>query len=324
MDWDDVRLFLAVTRNVTLVQASARLGTSHSTVSRRLAALQARIKVPLFDRSRGGYARTEAGEAFYESALRMEAEFLGLTRTLAGRDALDAQTVQVSVPDVLANHLAPHLAAFRRREPRIRLEIGVDNSPVDLDRREADIVLRASRGPQPHLVGTRVGQTAWAVYAARSRRPRTVDDADLPWIGYAKSLAALPVAQWMREHVPEERIALRTDSSVAAEAYARAGLGAACLWCLAGDRDRQLVRLTPPLPDVASDLWLLTHPDLSRSERVGGFDLSSPAPCAPTTQPAGGQAKSKPTRHAASGTRTFCSVPGKVDDWEGVSRCPPC
>jgi DNA-binding transcriptional LysR family regulator len=268
MNWDDVRLFLAVARSETLTRASASLDVSHSTVSRRLSALEAKINVALFDHSVSGYSRTEAGEAFYESALRMEEEFLRLTRTLAGRDALDEQTVQVSVPDVLANHLAPHLAAFRRRVPHIRLEISVENAPVDLNRREADIVLRASREPEQHLVGTRVGQTAWAVYVARPRKRTTVADADLAWIGYGRTLASLPVVAWMREHVPEERIALRTDSSVAAEAYARAGLGAACLWCLAGDRDRQLVRLTPPLPGVASDLWLLTHPDLRRSQRI--------------------------------------------------------
>jgi DNA-binding transcriptional LysR family regulator len=269
MEWDDVRLFLAVARSGTLLQASARLGTSHSTVSRRLAALEARLKVALFDRSLGGYARTEAGAAVYESALRMEEEFLKLKRTLAGRDALDAQTVRLSAPDVLANHLAPHLVALRRREPQIRLEIAAENSTVDLDRMEADLALRASRRPQEHLVGTRVGQTAWAVYVARSPRGRSVDDEDLPWIGYDKSLASLPVAQWLREHVPEERIALRTSSTIAAQAFVRAGLGAACLWCLAGDRDPQLVRLTPPLPAVASDLWLLIHPDLRRSQRVG-------------------------------------------------------
>jgi DNA-binding transcriptional LysR family regulator len=268
MDWDDVKLFLAVARSETLLRAAARLGVSHSTVSRRLAALQSSITVPLFDGSATGYCLTDEGEALYQSALRMEEEFLGLTRNLAGRDALDARTVQVSAPDVLATNLAPHIATFRQREPAIRLEIGADNSPVDLDRSEADIVLRASREPQGHLFGTRVGKTAWAVYVAKSQKRHSVDDANLPWIGYSKALASLPVAQWMRDHVPEERIVLRTNSSVAAEVYVRAGLGAACLWCLAGDRDRHLVRLTPPLPDVASDLWLLIHPDLRRSQRI--------------------------------------------------------
>jgi len=72
----------------------------------------------------------------------------------------------------------------------------------------------------------------------------------------------------MREHVPAERVAFRTNSTLAAQAYARAGMGAACLWCLAGDSDPELVRLTEPLRDVASDLWLLIHPDLKRTKSV--------------------------------------------------------
>jgi DNA-binding transcriptional LysR family regulator len=268
MEWDDVRVFLAVARSKTLVEASSRLGTSHSTVSRRLAALAARIRLPLFDAA-AGYALTEAGTALYDRAIRMEAEFLGATRMLAGRDALDDVMVHVTAPDVLASHLAPYLAALRRSEPRLRLEIAVENATVDLDRMEADIALRASRGPDGHLVGTRIGQTAWAVYVARSRGRCAVDDEDLPWIGYSGALASLPISQWMRDRVPEQRVLLRTSSTVAAEAYARGGLGAACLWCLAGDRDRQLIRLTPPLGDVASDLWLLTHSDLRRSRRIG-------------------------------------------------------
>ena len=199
----------------------------------------------------------------------MEAEFLGLMRTLAGRDARRADGAGEGVPGVLANHLAPHLAAFRRREPRIRLEIGVDNSPVDLDRREADIVLRASRGPQPHLVGTRVeanrvGRLRGAVAAATHRRRRR------PTVDRLREEPRRPASRAVDARARPGGAHRAQDGLVGrGGGLRRAGLGAACLWCLAGDRDRQLVRLTPPLPDVASDLWLLTHPDLRRSERVG-------------------------------------------------------
>jgi DNA-binding transcriptional LysR family regulator len=268
MDWDDVRLFLAVAKSKTLTEASARLGMSHSTVSRRLAALESRSNVRLFKRTAAGYSTTEAGQALYESALDMEEKFLELTRKALAHDAPSRQVVRISAPDVLVHHLAVHLAEFRRREPHLLLELGADNSQVDLNRLEADLVLRASRLPHEHLVGVRVAQTAWAVYAARSAKLRGPDDERAAWIGYSGSLALLPVAEWMREHVPEERIILRTNSSVAAQEYARAGLAVACLWCLGGDRDPELVRLTPPLPDVASNLWLLTHPDLQRSRRI--------------------------------------------------------
>lgn len=268
MDWEDVRLFLAIARGTTLIDAATRLGVSHSTVSRRLAALEASARVPLFARSSNGYAITEAGRSVQESALKMEAEYLALSRKMAAHDSFARQRVRVSAPDVLACQLAPQLVAFRRAAAQIILEIDIDNSPVDLDRLEADVVLRASRAPDPHLVGTRVAYTAWAVYVAKTKRKPNVDDEHLSWIGFGANLASLPVARWMRENVAEERIAIRTNSTLAAQSYARAGLGAACLWCLAGDSDPELLRLTGPLRDVASDLWLLTHPDLQRSRGI--------------------------------------------------------
>jgi DNA-binding transcriptional LysR family regulator len=268
MDWEDVRLFLAIARSTTLSEASTQLGISHSTVSRRLSALESRLKLSLFRRGPEGYATTEAGRAVYDTALRMEAEFLALTRRLTAHETATPRVVRVSGPDVLIRHLASRLDGFRALAPRIVLDLQIENGTVDLDRSEAEIVLRASRAPAAHLVGKRVASTAWAVYAARSKRTLRWDDDELAWIGFGAELADLPVSRWMRENVAESRIAYRTNSTIVAQAYARGGLGAACLWCLAGDSDPELTRLGEPLSGVASDLWLLTHPDLQKSKDV--------------------------------------------------------
>ncbi|MFZ0460617.1 MAG: LysR substrate-binding domain-containing protein, partial [Rhodoplanes sp.] len=109
------------------------------------------------------------------------------------------------------------------------------------------------------------------LYAARGyvkRRPRTTDLAAHDWIGFDESLRNLGSALWMEAHVPKDRVVCRANSLVALRAFARAGLGVAALPCYLGDREKGLVRIHAPLPEMSAGLWLLTHPDLRRVARV--------------------------------------------------------
>ena len=175
-DWNDLRSFLAIARAGSLQGAARILGVNHSTVFRRLNALEARLKVRLFDRSARGYGLTGAGEHMLASAERVEDEILGLERRLLGGDVRLAGTLRVTTTDTLAHGLlGPHLRAFQAAYPAIELELVTGNAFFDLSKREADVALRPSRHPGDAMVGRRLGEIAVALYgtpdylAARGR-----------------------------------------------------------------------------------------------------------------------------------------------------------
>ncbi|ONX33914.1 LysR family transcriptional regulator, partial [Burkholderia cenocepacia] len=167
LSWDDLRLVLAVAQAGSLAGAARRLGISHATVFRRLAAIEAELGVKLFERTRAGYAPTPAGEDAAAAAERIQDEVHGVERRVAGRDVRPSGTVRVTTTDtLLSGLLSPVFAAFRHACPEITLEVSVSNAVFDLSKREADVAIRPSSSPPEVLIGRRVGTIAQAVYAA--------------------------------------------------------------------------------------------------------------------------------------------------------------
>jgi DNA-binding transcriptional LysR family regulator len=277
-DWNDLRSFLAIARHGSLQGAARTLRVNHSTVFRRLNALEARLGVRLFDRSPRGYALTVAGEHMLASAARVENEILGLERRLLGGDVRLAGTLRVTTTDTLVHGvLGPHLRAFQAAYPAVELELITGNAFFDLSKREADVALRPSRHPGDAMVGRRLTRVAVALYGARdylAERGRPASEPELA--GHAlitgdASLAHLPATRWLAARAPAAARVLRCNSWLSQCAAARAGLGIAALPCFLGDPAPELVRVLPPEPSLAGELWLLTHPDLRRTARVRAF-----------------------------------------------------
>lgn len=277
-DWNALRSFLAIARTGSLQGAARALGVNHSTVFRRLNALETRLGVRLFDRSPRGYALTVAGEHMLASAERVEDEILGLERRLLGGDVRLAGTLRVTTTDTLVHGLlGPHLRAFRAAYPEIELELITGNAMFDLSKREADVALRPSRHPGDAMVGRKLAAIAVALYGARAYladRGRPASAAELA--GHAlitgdASLAHLPATRWLGSHASAGAPVLRCNSWLSQFAAARAGLGLATLPCFLGDGAPELVRVLPPDPALAGELWLVTHPDLRRTARVRAF-----------------------------------------------------
>lgn len=276
--WDDLRSFLAIARAGSLAGAARALGVNHSTIFRRLNALETALDVRLCERLPGGYVLTAAGEEMRATAERVEDEVLGLTRRVAGRDLRPTGTLRVTTTDTVAQGLlGPHLAAFRAAYPGIVVELITGNTFFNLSKREADVALRPSRQAEAAMVGRKLADIAVAIYGARSYlevagRPRDVGDlADHPLISGDETLAHLAATRWLAERVPDSAVALRCNSWLSQVAAARAGIGLAALPCFLGDDQPDLVRILPPEPAMAGELWLLTHPDLRRTARVRAF-----------------------------------------------------
>ena len=163
LHWDDLRVVQAIAEAGSLSGAGRRLGASHATVFRRLNAIERRLGVALFERSRTGYAPTPAGEDLAATAARVETEVLGAERRVVGRDLRLSGSIRVTTTDtLLMGLLSPIFAGFQRAHPEIVLEVAVSNQLFNLSQRDADVAVRPSPSPPEHLVGRRVGTVAQA------------------------------------------------------------------------------------------------------------------------------------------------------------------
>jgi DNA-binding transcriptional LysR family regulator len=268
--WDDLRTVLEVARAGSLSGAARALGVEHSTVHRRLAALERRLRVRLFDRDRSGYAPRPAAEGLIEAAEAIEQTVLAAERRMLGTDEQLAGEIRLATSEILGSYLVPHLlGGFLLRHPAIGVEIGISNRSVDLVRREADLALRVTDDPPEHLIARRVGTITYAVYGAPAllrRTPRPQRLAELPWLGFDDSLSSVAQARWLRAHPPDEPPRTRWGSLISLIHATASGLGVAALTCLAAMQHRGLVRMSEVLGEIP--LYVLTHPDVRSNARV--------------------------------------------------------
>jgi len=273
MNWDDLRVFLAVARASSLSAAAVALGVNQSTVSRRLAAMEADLDTRLIERRADGPLLTPAGTELLATATNIEAEVARADRWLAGRNSLLTGRLRITCSDnFLEAFLAPRVAAFAEMHPDIDLDIVTSYQHLSLARREADIAIRTTTTPPETLVGRRLFRFALAVYGARTHYAGAgppPDPASLTWIGWeSEGFNRIMI----HDHFPAANVRHRTDSLVAQRALARAGLGVAVIGCFAADPDPDLVRIYPgPITENAMELWILTHPDIRRTARVRAF-----------------------------------------------------
>ncbi|SDF64317.1 DNA-binding transcriptional regulator, LysR family [Onishia taeanensis] len=273
--WDDLRVVLAIHTAGSLSGAARHLGLSHATVFRRLEGIERRLGVSLFVRARRGYTPTPAGEDMAATGARVEREVLGAERRVAGRDLKLSGTLRVTTTDTLfAGLLAPLFADFRLMHPDIVLEVAISNQLYNLTRRDADVAVRPASTPPEMLVGRRIGDIAQAVYGARDCHVEGRIGADLTgldWVGPDAQLGYPALEAWMESQSVASACRYRVDSMLGMLSAVREGAGVAVLPCYLADADSRLVRLSEPLAELSTDLWLLTHPDLRRVARIRAF-----------------------------------------------------
>ena len=278
MDWTDLHYFLVVAHTGAISRAARELKVNHSTILRRLDALERSLGVRLFDRQASGYTLTPAGERLSEQLGSMREQVESAERQLAGADTALRGTIRLTTTDTLVHGLLlPHLNAFNAQHPGIELQVVVNNAVLNLTKREADIAVRGSNTPPENLIGRYVGSIQTAPYVSRSvlntmlkqqkgkRRPRL---AEFEWVGTDESLDHLPQSRWLAKAIPPERVRLRLDTLMGMFHAVRQGAGAAMLLCPLGDSDASLVRLAPPTPEMDGQIWVLTHPDLKKVARI--------------------------------------------------------
>lgn len=271
INWDDLRYCLAVVREGSVSAAARKLAVNHTTVSRRISALEQELGATLFDRSTAGWLLTPFGESILRQVEQMAEEVHAIRRhATADRQDLGGR-IRVTALDVCIQRLMlPGLRAFASRYPEIEIELIASDTPFDLAVHEADIAFRSTDEPPPNVLGTRIGTFANAVYATpdllERYRESPASAGAITWSGDGRTLPP-----WLQRNFPGMRVRYYINSLSVACDLAKAGMGFALLPCGLGDTAPELRRVPGATGEPGRGFWVLSHIDLRTTARLRIF-----------------------------------------------------
>jgi len=273
LDWNDLRYFLAIARAKTLAGAARDLGVEHTTVGRRLSALETALGARLFIRGPDGLAATAAGREMLPLAEAVATSVEAIERRVSGDDGRLEGTVRVSTSEALSGYFVKRFMALRERHPGLVVEILSGNHASDLLRGEADLAVRARPVTEPDLVARKLGGAGWSLYASQDYvdqkgAPLTPEDlSGHDVVVFDGSLSQTPGALWMTKHADGTNVVMRGNSIVAVFNAAICGMGITALPCILAEATPVLRRLTLRVLGTR-EIFLVVHPDLARVARV--------------------------------------------------------
>jgi molybdate transport repressor ModE-like protein len=275
--WDDLRHFLAFARAGSMQAAAKALGVNQSTVQRRIAELEECVGDRLVERHLGGYRLTGLGEELLPAAEGVETAVAAFERRHAASDKGLRGTVRVTCGSSLAACLrqTPLIDAFHARYPGLRVELVISERFVDLSKGEADIAIRLGEPKDETLVGRKIADASWAVYASRAYverygRPHDAEDLNRHLvIGSDGPITDYPGARWLRAAAPRATIAARSEHWQGVMLAVKAGAGVAAMPHWQGDSS-ELVRVVDNI-GLVLPYYLLMHRDMQQTPRVRAF-----------------------------------------------------
>ncbi len=280
MNWDDVRMFLAVARTGQLLSASRRLGVNHATLSRRVAALEKEMKTRLLVRRTNGCDLTAEGEVFLHAAERMETEMLAAQEKIGRIDAAVAGTVRIGAPDGFGvSFLAPRLGKLTARHPELKIQLVPVPRSFSLSQREADIAITLERPDQGRLVSSKLTDYTLGLYASRGYlaergAPKDVEGLkDHRRIGYVEDLLFTASLDFTGEVMRNWNAAFEISSATGQTEAVRSGAGIGILHNYIARQDADLVRILPDTT-IRRAYWTTFHEsarDLARVRTVTAF-----------------------------------------------------
>ncbi|ESQ87750.1 LysR family transcriptional regulator [Asticcacaulis benevestitus] len=275
LNWDDLRLFLAVARAGKLNSAAAKLKLDHSTVARRLKGLEAAMGSLLVHRSPQGITLTPGGQVLLSHAERIEAEMLTAADAVGAQRLEISGAVRVVTPEAFgAWFLAPRLHGLYERHPGIELELVPDTRHVSLSKREADLMVTLTPPTQGRLVTSKLVDYQLGLYASHDylktkAMPVTIDDLrDSPFVWYIDDLLDVPELKFLDSVISDARTVFRSSSITAQHNAIASGLGFGLLHDFVARQDTRLSCVLPNLVAVRRAYWLSIHADHQRLPRV--------------------------------------------------------
>lgn len=269
----DLEVTLALVRGGTLATAGERLGLDASTVFRSLQRIERGLGRPLFERTRSGYLATELAMELAEHAERMEVALEAARSSVESAPSRISGTVRITTTDtVLHGLVAPALRSLRTIHPLLSYELHTGNELASLTRRDADIAVRATKRPPQHLVGKSIGLVRVALYVAKRGGVRKLADVEAgksDWIAPDDALPEHPSVVWRKRHFPKAAPRFRVNSILSVLELVALGLGVGIVPLFLAEGRDDVLRLTEPLDECETELWLLTHPESRHLRRVG-------------------------------------------------------
>jgi DNA-binding transcriptional LysR family regulator len=273
--WDDLKMFLTIAREGSLVGAARVTGLTQPTMGRRLQSLEKLVGCKLLRRTSSGYVLTDEGMAVLSHAERMEEEALAFERQLAARDGEVNGTLRVSASDWLASHvLAPVISRLQQQHSRMMVELSTDPRLLSLDRRETDLVFCFNRFEETYVVQRRITHAHYGVYAS----PAYLEQRGAPHSsagGAGHSLITMDVALshqadviWLTGRLPKARIMGRSSSRHVQARMCSEGGGIAVLPLLVAETTPGLERVDLGEPPPGRDVWLGYHRDFQHHPRL--------------------------------------------------------
>ncbi len=274
-DWNDLRYFLELSRQGKLIHAATRLQVDHTTVSRRITALEKQLDVRLFDKSPVGYQLTDAGLRLLPLAEEIEARSNRVYQDIAGKDTRLSGTVRVSVPEALGSQvIAPRIVEFCREHPDIEIELIAETRRMSLSRREADIAINLARPDRGRLIAWKLCDYRLKLYGAQSYLDshtiiNSMDDlAAHAFVSYIDDLIEMPELRFFESTIKNAHVVFRSSNVGAQFNAILQGTGLGIVHCFMAQQQSRLQVILPDLITVERSYWLSVHEDLRNVARV--------------------------------------------------------
>ncbi len=265
MNWDDLKIFLAVSRSGSLSRAATVLNVDQSTVGRRLSALEAGIGATLFKRSKSGLALTNAGEKLLPKAMDVERDIEQMVNEAAeeatGPSGLVRLLSNAWILDRLASRALP---AFLSLYPGISVRM-ITHRPRLRTREDATISLWFEAPAREGEHSIRLGEVPFAVYGREGANPEALD-----WVSFYDEDAPnrAPVRAWKRQRKKSDLLRVTATDANLLLTSVRAGLGKGLLPMCLGETVPGLIRIPGSQNRLDRALHMQVHPDTMQSQRV--------------------------------------------------------
>lgn len=282
LDWNDLRYFLAVVSLGSTIAAAKQLGVNQSTVHRRIAELERRLGLVLFNRHSSGYRITADGETLLPAARRVAEAMAELERLAAAASSGLEGPLRVTCPEPLMMRLTASslIRKFEQRYPAIKVQFIMSDTYLDLAGGEADVAIRAGDPVDSDLLCRKLSVSPWAIFASKAYcsahgRPNGLNDLEgHRFIGFDGGLARHRAARWLAANVAESAIVARSTTIPGLVYAAKSGLGLATLPVALGRGEDDLEMVLEPVPELETNWYLFVHPSLRHAPRTAAlFDF---------------------------------------------------